>query len=197
MNEHLKPLHCHLGCMLSFAAFSFFPHEKIVCKVHYTQHYYQHGCTSEASQSIYNNTWLAHGASHAQLYLFVQASFTQMQGWQNTELDWNKMYRETSKWHSKQPLPLSLCVSVYAFTLTQLAGNSSTRETASCYITVIVPPTLTALASPLLFYIRLGFGPAGRFNDTFQIWMNTHTHRQKNRQKILFTQSSLEHFLSH
>lgn len=70
-NKHLKPLHCHLWCALWFAAFSFFPLEEIVCKVHYTVRLHNLDKTRLVHQ--------AHDAS-ACLTLSIRATgFAQMQ----------------------------------------------------------------------------------------------------------------------
>lgn len=93
------------------------------------------------------------------------------------KLGWNTNVQNTKV--SFYILFLCVCVSVYLCTLTHLAGNSSTRETACCCITVIVPPTPQALASLLWFYIRPGCEPI-----CCQVWWHVsdfgeHTNRQK------------------
>lgn len=77
-------------------------------------------------------------ASHAQLYLFVQTVSLKCRVALKRDVQRNMEVAFKTAF-----LSFSLCVSVYPFTLTHLVGNSSTRETACCYITVIVPPTLT------------------------------------------------------
>lgn len=105
-----------------------------------------------------------------------------MQRRQNTEsLTETRMYRETSKRHFKQPLSLSrsLCFSLPVY-LDQHSRKFLHRETACCYITVIVPPTLTehkalhhrCCSISVLASVLSARGCA----DTFQTSVKTHTH---------------------
>lgn len=142
-----------------------------MCEVRHIQHI--PGCTNLLTTRLGSHT--SHMApSHGQLS--IRANW--FHSGARMGKHWYRMYSGTRKWHFWRPFCLSVCVSVYLFTLTHLAGNSSMRETAWCYITVIVPPThshnpcITVVAlHPLWLQSDLAGGLTTRFRLE-----RTHTH---------------------
>ena len=106
--------------------------------------------------------------------LFMPTGFTPVHRWESTDTGCT-VEPESGIFDD---LRLSVCVSVYLFTLTHLAGNSSMRETAWCYITVIVPPTHSH--SPCITVVALHppwlrSDLAGGLTTRFRL-ERTHTH---------------------